>query len=58
MPRVIIQSHTTKNPITMIGEEAGICWGSNITDVSKNYKRGIDCLETNTGAHLNSQMFT
>lgn len=49
MPSVIIQSHTTKNPITMIGEEAGICWGSNITDVSKNYKRGIDCLESQHG---------
>ena len=49
MPSVIIQSHTTKNPITMIGEEAGICWGSNITDVSKNYKRGIDCLENQHG---------
>lgn len=49
MPNVIIQSHTTKNPITMIGEEAGICWGSDTSDPAKNYKRGIGCLENQHG---------
>lgn len=50
MGRVIIQSeYTHKKPITMIGTEAGICWGADITDQKKNYKRGIDCLENEHG---------
>lgn len=50
MSRVIIQSeYTIKNPITMIGKEAGICCGANTTDNVKNYKRGIDCLENEHG---------
>ena len=49
MGRVIIQEHTTKNPITMIGEEAGYCWGADITDQQKNYKRGIECLNNDHG---------
>lgn len=49
MGNVIIQEYTTKNPITMIGEQAGICWGSNITDNKKNYQRGIECLNNKHG---------
>nr|WP_207748516.1 FAD-dependent thymidylate synthase [Flavonifractor plautii] len=33
----------------MIGEEAGICWGADTSDDTKNYKRGIDCLENGHG---------
>jgi thymidylate synthase (FAD) len=49
MGNVIIQEFTTKNPITMIGMEAGVCYGSDISDSNKNYKRGIDCLNNNHG---------
>lgn len=49
MGQVIIQDFTTKNPITMIGMEAGVCWGADITDQEKNYKRGLDCLENEHG---------
>ena len=49
MGEVIIQSYTHKNPITMIGEEAGICYGSDINNAHKNFTRGIDCLERNHG---------
>lgn len=50
MGKVIIQSeYTTRNPITMIGKEAGICWGADITDDNKNYKRGLECLENEHG---------
>ena len=50
MGKVIIQTeYTTKNPITMIGTEAGICWGADTTNQEKNYKRGIDCLENEHG---------
>ena len=49
MGKVIIQEFTYKNPITMIGMEAGVCWGADITNQEKNYKRGIDCLENEHG---------
>lgn len=46
---VTVQKHTTMNPISLIGEEAGICWGADITDEAKNYKRGVDCIKANHG---------
>ena len=46
---VTIQEYTTKQPITMIGREAGVCWGADTSDNSKNYKRGISCLESEHG---------
>lgn len=49
MSQVIIQDFTTKNPISMIGREAGFCWGANVDDEAKNYKRGIECLERDHG---------
>ena len=32
MGKVIIQDYTTKTPISMIGAEAGYCWGADTTD--------------------------
>jgi thymidylate synthase (FAD) len=49
---VIILPETTKNPISLIGERAGICWGADTTDKAKNYKRGLDCIEANHGRTL------
>ena len=49
MGKVIIQEYTTKNPISLIGEEAGVCWGADISNQEKNYKRGLDCLKANHG---------
>ena len=49
MGKVIILPETTKNPITLIGERAGVCWGADITDAGKNYKRGLDCIESGHG---------
>lgn len=46
MSKVIIQDFTTTKPISMIGAEAGICWGANTTDEEKNRKRGLDCLQS------------
>lgn len=48
-PSIIILPETTKKPITLIGKRAGICWGADITDDEKNYKRGLKCLESNHG---------
>lgn len=47
--KVTIQDHTTKNPITMMGREAGICWGADLTSQQKNYKRGLQCMDDNHG---------
>lgn len=47
-----IQEMTTKNPIQAIGYEAGVCWGANIDDAEKNYKRGLDCIKSNHGRTL------
>ena len=52
MGTVTILDTTTKLPITTIGERAGICWGADITDADKNYKRGLDCIESGHGRTL------
>lgn len=49
MGQVTILEETTKRPITLMGSRAGICWGSDITDPDKNYKRGLDCLASGHG---------
>ena len=50
MGKVIIQEEFTyKYPVTMIGTEAGVCYGSDISNPEKNYKRGIQCLKDGHG---------
>ena len=41
---VEVKNYTTKNPLQMIGEMAGVCWGANIKDNEKNIARAIDCI--------------
>ncbi len=45
MGTIKIQEETTKNPIELMGKEAGICWGADTENKEKNIKRGKDCLE-------------
>ena len=52
MGKVIILPETTKNPISLIGERAGVCWDADINDKDKNYKRGLDCIKSNHGRTL------
>jgi len=52
MGTVTILDTTSRNPITLIGERAGVCWGADITDTEKNYKRGLDCIESGHGRTL------
>lgn len=52
MGKIIIQDMTVKNPITLIGKEAGICYGANTMDDVKNFNRGLDCIENNHGRTL------
>lgn len=49
MGKVIIQERTVKDPITLIGEQAGVCWGADTSDTEKNYKRGLDCIKSQHG---------
>lgn len=46
MGTVTVLPETTKDPISLIGRRAGICWGADITNEEKNYKRGLDCIES------------
>lgn len=52
MNKVIILPETTRKPITLIGKRAGICWGADIDNDEKNYKRGLDCIKSNHGRTL------
>ena len=49
MGTVTILPETTRNPITLIGQMAGVCWGADTTDDAKNYKRGWDCITSGHG---------
>ena len=37
MGTITILPETTKNPITLMGQRAGVCWGGNVEDPEKNY---------------------
>lgn len=52
MGTVTILEETTKNPITLIGQRSGVCWGADVSDDTKNYKRGMDCILANHGRTL------
>ena len=49
MGTIIIQDYTTKEPLQMIGKEAGCCWNADTTDSMKNLKRGIECVLSEHG---------
>lgn len=52
MGRIEILPETTKAPISLVGQMAGTCWGTDTSDPQKNYKRGIDCIESGHGRPL------
>lgn len=52
MGQIIIQEETTKNPLQLIGKEAGICWNANTTDPERNIKRALDCINSGHGRVL------
>ena len=49
MGNITILKETTKNPITLMGERAGICWSADVSDPIKNYQRGLDCIKSGHG---------
>lgn len=44
MDMVTILNETPQKPITLMGERAGVCWGADIRNSDKNYKRGLECI--------------
>lgn len=49
---IVINSATPKNPITLIGECIGPCYGSDTSDPEKNYKRGLNSIKAGHGRVL------
>lgn len=49
MGKIIILPETTKDPISLMGRRAGYCWGADVTDAKKNYRRGLGCMKNNHG---------
>lgn len=47
--KIYIQPETTKNPLSLMGYEAGFCWNADISDNEGNIKRAIDCINSNHG---------
>lgn len=52
MGKITILPETTKEPITLMGKRAGICWGADTSNDEKNYKRGMSCVKSNHGRVL------
>ena len=47
MGSVTVQTETTVNPLTLMGYEAGVCWGAKaLGDPAKDFARGVDCLQS------------
>lgn len=46
---ITILPETTKNPITLMGQRAGVCWGADTSDDTKNYQRGLNCIRSGHG---------
>lgn len=49
MGKVIVLDDTSKEPLSIIGKSAGICWESDITSDYKNIKRAIGCINSGHG---------
>lgn len=49
MGKVIILPDTTLNPITKMGEMAGVCWGADTDSRIANYQRGWECVKSGHG---------
>lgn len=49
---VTILETTPRNPISLMGSRAAICWGADASDEKKNYQRGYDCMKSDHGRLL------
>lgn len=46
---ITVLETTPKNPISLMGARAAICWGADASDENKNYQRGLDCIKADHG---------
>lgn len=46
MGKVTILAETTKDPITLAGQMAGIAYGTDTSDSARNYQRGLNCIKS------------
>ena len=44
----ILEDYTTKTPLQLIGEMAGVCWGAKL-DKDRNIARALDCIKSGHG---------
>lgn len=44
----ILEDYTTKTPLSLIGEMAGVCWNAKLNDEA-NIARAIDCMRSGHG---------
>jgi thymidylate synthase (FAD) len=49
---IIIGKETTKFPLQKIGETAGVCYNSDISNIEKNINRAKDCINSGHGRVL------
>lgn len=57
MGKITIQNYTCKNPITMIGFEAGICWGGRTLQMKRRtIAEGWTAWRAGTGERLSFRM--
>lgn len=49
MGKITIMPYTNKNPLSLMGEAAGYCWGSDLSDHDKNVKRALECIDSGHG---------
>lgn len=49
MGKVTICDETPFRPITQIGQYAGVCWGADISNETKNFNRGVKCIQSGHG---------
>ena len=57
MGTVTIQRFTYKNPISMIGEEAGICWGADTSNPKRIINEVLTVWKVSMAEPLSSPMF-
>jgi thymidylate synthase (FAD) len=49
MGKVIILPETPRSPLSLIGNRAGTCWNSDVSQWGKNVLRGIECINSGHG---------
>lgn len=49
MGKITVMPYTNKNPLQLMGEAAGYCWGSDVSDPTKNVARALECIKSGHG---------